>query len=1246
MDMQANGRLDAQMQADAARNVTSYRPNQVLLLGLGGVGSRVVDRIMRQVPEEYRPYTQAVSIDTNVNDLKKLKNIPEQNHIQLGSNITIGGYLRNHPEVGEWLVQGKQLDLLRKRNTKNGAKQIRMISRIALRSTHEQGHLGKRIAAAINKINSADGKTDGNGLMVLVVCSIAGGTGAGTVIQVPMYLEEAIKDAYNIDKVQFECAMMMPNAFATTLSTDNYKNAKVNAYAVLRELMSLNTGRLRRFEYFDAHEVDTTDERIAPYGRVMFFDGQNVKGEAITGDVDTVHVPLMADALSEYLFGPASGKIVGALDNTLNALYSSNGRCVFGAVGKAELAYPRMLYKQYAIANWITSTISETWLFPDEEADKTYREAVQTARKEGREKPQEDVAKPRFYRKAVEKASNPFFKEIRLQLAAGSTNADTGVETDCAQAFWDDLCEYAINDLIVSSEKIGMAKARTAEDIANIDSKNTAEGRSAVKAQLDTLCKAFDEAERGIGTVVRDLMQPTGARNSTFYTKDKTAYRLNTFVKEHNLHPIGLRCFLYELFELVKEDASDVKIGRADSFVDSDWASLLTKSKERGIHIADQIADFESQYKSRFRAEIAKLVLVCLKEYIQEVEDLFTSVRKVKEFYQSSIRMCESKIDQLSRRADTTIVGSTLSMVNCWALLKNNLHAGEEEDDIIDNELSKELNKLVYQGYFRHIDDNAQASVVIDGDVYRIPTDYVKVLQTSLQRHFMNKIDTTYRNFFPADIVEAVQYDCGVKNFFNIQKHHNPHLSANAFVCASPLSPDHYETAKNMGIKAFDPVDVFNKLLAVATRKSEPRCGMLVEGAGEGYIYHYAVMNPAILRVMKGTDDMDEEIMSQQKDESQIIEGVSTSTVEGIDITACFEGKSVDKITFVSTYAALEPFDFAALLAPDSDPNAPQDAMNYYRAYREYINEVVTNPSTITPHLDRRWHLADKLADITESHTDSVRKHAAKAFVYGFAYDTISVKDGGTVEFGKSTADVFKRIGPNGIVKADFITAAEQAEIYAVSSEEAKQKLDSVLNSIFERLVTDPELTTALIDYAEERLAAERKFSNAGEDSFLKLIMTTEHVANTNYRSILDVIDGFYNGSVRAEHIDADFAEDSARYMFEILVSTIFEQASTLAQAAADVKKLACGIVNVLYGRAICDDSPKDDPKAKTAAKDLDITDLAEGEDAFAAMDALLGEVRSPAQSAAVRKPFTSPHGDFRLEKAYEIIDQLLRERK
>ena len=1246
MDMQENARVEAQVQEETETRATSYRPNQVLLIGLGGVGSRVVDRVMSQIPADRRAYTQAVVLDTNVNDLRKLRHIPEKNQIQLGSDITIGKYLSEHPDANDWLVQGKQLDLIRPMNTKNGAKQIRMVSRIALRATHEQGHLGRRIAAAINDINTADGKVDGNGLMVMVVCSIAGGTGAGTVIQVPMYLEEAIKDTYNNDKVQFECAMMMPNAFSTTLSNENFRSAKVNAYAVLRELMSLNTGRLRRFEYFDAHEVDTTDKRIAPYGRVMFFDGQNVKGEAITGAVDTVHVPLMADALTEYLFGGASGQITGALDNTLSALYRSGGSCRFGAVGKADLAYPRMLYKQYSIANWITSSISETWLFPDEEADKIYREKVRQARQEGKPKPPVEV-KRGYYCTAVKEATNPFFKEIQMQLNAGTKNGNTGISKNCASAFWDDLVEPLIKKLILSNQTIIDEKYTTAQSLTRINAKDKHEGIRAAENALRALFKKYDEAGQSIATLVRGLMQPTEARKPEFYAKDETPYRLNTFVKAHNLHPVGLRCFLYELYELVEKVASrKVDVRRIDEFDDSDWSSLLSKRKDRASYIADELNDYEEQYTNRFRAEIAQEVLVCLKEYIREVEDMFNSVRKVQEFYQDSIRMCEERVTQLNNKQDTVIVGSTLSMVNCWALLKNQIHAGEGDDDVIDEELSKELNRLIYQGYFKHIDDSASTSVTLgDGNVFRIPTDYVNVLQTSLQRHFMNKIDTTYRAFFPADIVEAVQYDCGVKNFWNILEQQNPHLSVKNFACPSPLSSEYYELAKRNGVTAFNHVDVFNKLIAQAVRKSEPRCGMLVPGVAEGYVSHYSIMDPSILRVMTSTDDMDAVMMTQTKDEAQIIKGVSTSSVEGIDMTACFEGRSVDKIVYVSTYAALEPYHFSALLAPDSDPNAPQDAMNYYRPYREYITEVVTQPNTLTPHLDRRWHLADKLADITEAHTDSVRKHAARAFVYGFAYDTIAVTDGATVQFGDGVSEAFKRLDNNRLVKVNFLSEAEQAALYEVSEEEKRDKLNAVLNSIFERLLTDPVAATALIEHAEERLADDRKF---GKTDFAKNLLTAENIADTEYRSILDVINGFYNGAVRAEHIGKGFAEDSTRYMFEVLMTTLFEQISVCAGGAADVKKLAYGAIEVLYLRAICDN----DPEASTASaenhseKDQAVTDLETDEAAFDALEALMGGVKSPSKAVTARRPFASPHGDFCKEKALRIIDQLLSERK
>ena len=42
----------------------------------------------------------------------------------------------------------------------------------------------------------------------------------------------------------------------------------------------------------------------------MVFDDRTGRGESIKGDIDTVHTPLVVDALTEYLYGPANGKIV------------------------------------------------------------------------------------------------------------------------------------------------------------------------------------------------------------------------------------------------------------------------------------------------------------------------------------------------------------------------------------------------------------------------------------------------------------------------------------------------------------------------------------------------------------------------------------------------------------------------------------------------------------------------------------------------------------------------------------------------------------------------------------------------------------------------------------------------------------------------------------------------------------------------------------------------------------------------
>ncbi len=203
-------------------NIRYYRSRRILLVGLGGVGSRIVDRVMGMVPPEYQPYTQAISIDTDVNEIMDLSNIPIKNRIRIGEGVTVGGYTRSHPEINEWMLDGKQMDLVRGRNTKNGAGQIRMLGRFALHVSDAEESFVDRIAKVLDDLDqSAPGEPFDSGLFVMIVSSVAGGTGAGTVLQVPIYLAEAIKSSYSEDDVEFECAMVMPNTFKTVLSPRN-----------------------------------------------------------------------------------------------------------------------------------------------------------------------------------------------------------------------------------------------------------------------------------------------------------------------------------------------------------------------------------------------------------------------------------------------------------------------------------------------------------------------------------------------------------------------------------------------------------------------------------------------------------------------------------------------------------------------------------------------------------------------------------------------------------------------------------------------------------------------------------------------------------------------------------------------------------------------------------------------------------------------------------------------------------------
>ncbi len=1251
----------------------NYRPRQILLVGLGGIGSRTVDLLMEKVPEEYKNYTQAISIDTDTNEIGALKNIPIQNRIRIGENITIGSYMSSHPDIKSWMIKGDQLDLVRERNTSQGAKQIRMVSRIALHATKTIGNLENRIVEIAANVKRADGKLPGSGLLVMVVCSLAGGTGAGTILQVPIYLEEAIKNSYSSDDLEFECACIMPNTFADTLSSENFNNAKVNAYAVLRELISLNTGRLKRFEFFRPDEVDKSENRCAPYGRVYLFDNKSGEGEAIVGNIEEVHIPLVVDSLYEYLYGVGHGKIASALDNTLARVYSTNGSSIFGAIGRAALHYPRSIYHRYSVAEWIQTSLSETWLYPDVKMTEGFKQELTKAREEGREKPEKEQ-KFKYYINAVNDAKDAngsngrFFKEICLQLNSDYSNDSSelyfrfkqflnNLVTDdlsgerssyifaVTEQFYFEIFKKFYEKFFVNNTEIDDLRLAlpTSSDFS------LKEGSSGTKGAFVAFYNYFISLDDKIAAFAREVMRPAAASKDKFFTEENSNdYSIYSYITRKGFHPIALRCFLYDLFNLLDVVCKNVReISDPSSISEETWKNML---KSHNIHKRNEeigaLSDsIEHDAEQVILVSLAQNMLPEIKMFIKEAKDLFDDVVKVKSFFADASKQCLDELTEMDKRPDMVVAGSPLLARNCWKLLEKQTHEGEEgEEDIIDADMSKVLSKIIYRSYYKHADSNDLTASIIKGDEkITIRTDYKKELISRLQSNFKNRITSKFYNIFPANAVEAVCQDVRVHNCWAVATHNTPHISVKQFVCDNVNDDEFYKEANRLGIKAIDEAETLNEKLSLAIGKSTPRCGLVKQSGNSNFTNRYMILNEVLLPETLDTSEESEE-MGTTRDRKKFMDGVPTNRILGTPINMHTGDVSVDDIVMVTVYSGLEPSAFVGLLAPDSDEDDPKEGRDYYNAYRNYISKMVNDPSKITPHLDRSWHVGDRLADITEKHTLSVWKHAARAFVYGFIFDVIVIDDNCAVRYGKKDTPAFSRISEsaNGIIEKYYATPSEQAKISGIndlSHEERVERLNGILYSIFRELTTNRDIRAAIIEYAEDIL--ERDKLNSGF-SFIDGADNAEEVAGVlEYNCILDVLNGYYQGSIREPHSEEGYAKETTQFMFDILLQGIFDQVlnHTSKDSHQTAKSKYEKIIKYLYECAVCDDMLNDSDDASGS----DNVKADESPDNNSAVDELhsilFGDSHNKASST--NRPFAKG-GIFSKENALKEIDNLL----
>lgn len=215
-----------------------------LFLGLGGTGSRIVDRIAaraRRLPNwesQLRPLTHFASVDTNELDQHKLRNIPEGNRLNVAAfdkARALENFRRSKdPQALQWLDPGYQP----RPGYKPGAGQIRIESRLGFfyHSADLRQRLKELVAESLRPGITWRQQSPPK-FNVYIFSTLAGGTGSGCFLSAAYLVEEVIRE-------QSWQPRVIGNLLLSTLMLDKvgpelHPDIHANTYAALKELEHL-----------------------------------------------------------------------------------------------------------------------------------------------------------------------------------------------------------------------------------------------------------------------------------------------------------------------------------------------------------------------------------------------------------------------------------------------------------------------------------------------------------------------------------------------------------------------------------------------------------------------------------------------------------------------------------------------------------------------------------------------------------------------------------------------------------------------------------------------------------------------------------------------------------------------------------------------------------------------------------------------------------------------------------------------
>ncbi len=922
-----------------------------LLVGLGGTGSKIVKKVAALATKEQSEQIAFAVFDTDINELREIQEAnPFIKTIQTSTKQTVGEYLNKDTHARDtWfpvnaILNGKTLT--------EGAGQVRSISRLALDTAIRAGKM-EPLHEAIQSLYKVDSEKVEQALRVVIVSSLAGGTGSGLILPVALYIKNYLATRFRQSANITRGFFILPEVFDEVITGQAERNClRANAYATLRELDAfLMKGddtlperykKSVRMEFPRVASVGYEEYDVKPYDFCFLFDAQNAEGSKLNSF--NQYLDHAANCIYSQSIGPMNKRSNSSEDNVILKLAKERGRNRYAGAGSSMLIYPFEDVKEFVALKWAKECVSERWLVFDQMYKNLCKRNAEM-RAQGLSVP--DVNAASNYIMTVEqmaKDRNAFAKAIVNSCATYAEDGITKVSDK-----WEDYL-FALEDKVKDDMMQGQSDLDAErQNVSNILEKSTK------KLNWKDLQSAYAEVVRYRLMVEKRVeeLSPTmaytifKAPNSNI-TGDKHPYQLETYLRDvegNFIHPNAVRYFLYKSYELLKAkkiivdaDVNEMRKHfetfaanhfdneKTENVVEED-PSILNEKKESllGNATAEQIEFKEhlSEYVAKIdEYRVSYTLSVVISEgmdYIKAIADSFHSFYMS---FESKVTALEKRIQKLHTKYNLT-KGMTARYVcassTCLDSIYENMpYTGSTIS--IDGKLADDI--------YARVRNYAMLSPKARNTSY-----FDDIFENGILGFFKNSLMITYGGDLDIDIITAMEkeanYEHGEYDDSNVEQYVRHIVNETRALSCPFIEKPLGETRDPINACAYNPC-----------------------------------LNP--------------------NDDSPRAKFVSKELMNYGGIA----DRDIDKnmILFYQSFYGLRANDLSKFAPPEKSLTYNRNGGEYFKAYYERIAGI--HPEThkskeICPHIDRWWHIVTKMPDLDEKNQLKQEKEIYAAFFWG-----------------------------------------------------------------------------------------------------------------------------------------------------------------------------------------------------------------------------------------------------------------------